>query len=299
MNDPVMFSVNISLFMSSIRPTLWPHFCTSLRGTSVNYEIIAAGHINTKQYIFPNNFKYIETGYIKPAQCYELARRECTGETVSWVADDCEFPNDVMGKAYKYWKSQNNKKLILSIQTKESGYEVPELTLFNMDTHRFFGGKKNTELMAPICLMGREFLEELGGFDKRFICGQYENFCVKMAYEKGAKVEIFGDENCCVEIDHLAKSIMINEATDKLSFRKRPFARGWEHDRKVLEDSWTTYNMHIHLRLLSYVWNFLSPQKKLSPNWYKKVSPKLLDKFQPYSKNLSKIVSEGPKGDWG
>ena len=83
-----------------------------------------------------------------------------------WIADDCEFPNDVIGKAYKYWKEQQNEKLILSIQTKESGYGLPEGQLFDMNLHRFFGGRRTTPLMAPLGLMSRKYLDELGGIDQ-------------------------------------------------------------------------------------------------------------------------------------
>lgn len=291
--------IQVSLFGSAVRKKLWVAMFESLKSTSINYEVVFSGNADIKYKEFLNeSFTYIKTGNIKPAQCYELSRRGCVGETVVWIADDCEFPNDVIGKAYRYWKLQNNEKLILSIQTKESGYEVPKLTLFDMNNHRFFGGKKNTELMAPIAMMSRKFLDKIGGFDKRFICGQYENFCVKMAYELGAKVEIFGDEECFVEIDHLAKSYSIGESTDRTNFRKRPFAKGWENDRKILEDHWTIYNINVHWRLLSIFWNIIFPQKKLSPYWYKYVSPKLIGKFEPYPKTISLTKSEEPRGDW-
>ena len=190
-------------------------------------------------------FKYIHTGNIKPAQCYEIARRNATGELVCWVADDCEFANDVIGKAYNFWKERNNEKLILSIQTKESGYNLPNGALFDMRIHRFFGGANSTPLMAPLGMISRAFLNHLGGIDRRYISGQYENDIVMRAYQEGGTVKIFGDATCFIDIDHLGKSFITGESKTENDFLKRPFAEGYPNDRKVLESSWSDSLLHM------------------------------------------------------
>ena len=278
----------VSLFASAVRPSIWSALLESLKTTTVKWEVMFIGNSD-------NNYAYCnpigsngtlwncKVGSIKPAQCYEIARRNCTGETVMWIADDCEFPNDVVGKAYNYWKSQNNEKLILSIQTKESGYGQKDGKLFPMKEHTFFSLMPETPLMAPICLMSRKFLEDLGGLDCRYICGQYENDIVMRAYANGATVEIFGDETCYVDIDHLAKSIALGESTDEESFRDRPFAKGYENDRAVLEASWTTFN---------HVEAFKKLERGERPFSLRSVSKVQLDEFQPYSSNISLEKSE-------
>ena len=109
----------VSLIASAVRTQLWEDFFKSLEGTSVEFEVVFSGnsskhhmilnsrYINENGYESFRNIKYIETSNIKPAQCYEIARRNATGETVVWVADDAEFPNDVIIKEYKYFKSKN------------------------------------------------------------------------------------------------------------------------------------------------------------------------------------------------
>lgn len=237
-----MENPKVSLFASAVRPKIWESFLKSLEGTSVPYEVIFAGNATGFYKEFPYllnyKFKYISTENIKPSQCYEIARRACTGETVVWVADDCEFPNNVIGKAYDYWKSRNNERLILSIQTKESGYNLPQGALFNMNLHRFFGGRLNSPLMAPLGMMSRAFLDYLGGIDRRYVCGQYENDFVMRAYAVGGSVEIFGGEDCFIDIDHLGKSYLIGESKTENDFLRRPFAKGYNIDRQVLEGSW-------------------------------------------------------------
>lgn len=238
-----MEEIQVSLYASANRPPIWPAFFKSLQGTTVNGEIIFCGNSNLESieegYLeLPKNWraKYIRTENIKPAQCYEIARRACVGETVVWVADDCEFPNNVIGKAYEYWKSKNDEKLILSIQTKESGYNLPVGQLFPMNQHLLKG--QGTPLMAPLGMMSRKFLDELGGVDRRYICGQYENSTVMQAYEAGGSVEIFGGPDCFIDIDHLGKSLALGESQHEVDFLRRPFALGYPTDRRVLEASW-------------------------------------------------------------
>ena len=288
----------VSLFASAVRPALWKSYLDSLKSTSVSYEVVFSG-FNTPEEVKPfiekyPEFKYIHTGRIKPAQNYEVSRRACTGETISWSCDDGEYGNDVMGKAYRFWKSKNNKKLILSIQTKESGYGMPEGQLFDMNMHRFFGGYNDSPLMAPMNLMSREFLNQLGGYDRRYVSGQTENSVVMLAYQHGGTVEIFGGTDCYIDIDHLSKSIMIGESKNEEDFLNRPFARGYQKDRAVLEGSWCKIN---YLKLQQLMSKGANPVN-IPPYLIYDISPMQLDAFEPYAKNISLTESESNKGQW-
>lgn len=234
--------MDVSIMASAVRPALWESALSSLVGTTCSYEVVFGGHCTpTEVYPFLIKypfFKYLHVDRIKPAQVYEATRRICHGKTIIYTADDAEYPGDVIGKAYNYWKSQGNEKLILSIQTKESGYNLPVGQLFDMNVHRFYAGQPKFPLMAPLAMMSRKFLEDLGGFDRRYVCGQYENDAVMRAYLAGATVEIFGGPDCYIDIDHLSKSIAIGESKVEADFLNRPFAKGYTIDRSVLENSW-------------------------------------------------------------
>lgn len=230
--------MKISLIASSVRECLYQSFFDSLKDTQIEWEAVFAGPKPPKEQ-WPN-LTYIETKDIKPAQCYEVARRHSKGELILWCADDCEFIGGILDKAYEYWKSKDNKKLILSLQTKESAPNTPEGgVLFDMGIHRFFGGKRNAPLMAPLGLMHREWLEDLGGIDARYICGQYENDIVMRAYAEDGTVEIFGDDVSYVYLDHLGKSLQAGECSNNQGFYTRPFATGYQKDRAILEGSWS------------------------------------------------------------
>lgn len=215
--------IKISLFASAIRPRLWDDCLRSLLSTSVPFEVVFGGPCK-KEEVSPflekyKFFKYIHTAHIKPSQVYECCRRACVGETISWIADDCEFSEDCYGKAYRYWKSLGNEKVALSIQTVEDGFK------YNMNDHSFIGFDRTTPLMAPVCLMSRKVCEETGGFDGRFVAGQYENSKIMDILEVGGSVLIF-DEGYC-SIDHQKKHL-----------GEHKFRAGYTKDRQVLESIW-------------------------------------------------------------
>lgn len=276
--------MKISLFASSVRPQLYPAFFKSLESEPLKNEIevVFAGNAlpssksnnvckledilkacsikevsQGKEYVWPNiKFKYIQTENIKPSQCYEIARRHCTGEVVVWTADDAECVGGILSKAYEYWKSKNNEKLILSLQIDEYG------VMCDMTGHVLRG--RGTPIMAPIGMMSRKFLDELGGLDRRYVCGQYENDIVMRALNEGAEVEIFKDGY--VWIDHKEKHSQCSNE----KFMQRTFALGYPSDRRVLEWSWVTHNR------------------------IEKVDGKFprVDEFEPFSKDLSLTQSE-------
>lgn len=289
----------ISLFASAVRIPLFNFFLDSLSKENIIIEVIFCGnakgfsnvgeiHTYHKANVI---FKYITSNNIKPSQAYEAARIECSGEVIVWVADDAEFKNNILTKAYNYWKSQNNKKLILSLQTWETGYNTPDGILCDMNQHRFFGFDENSPLMAPIGMMSREYLNELGGLDRRYICGQYENDITMRVLSDGGKVEIFGDKESYVEIDHLKKSKMIGESTDMADFLQRPFAKGYKHDRNTLLASWTTFNKDKMIKALR-------DNKYTKMNDYRNISPIRLDAFEPYENKDILIKSQSYRGVW-
>lgn len=239
----------ISLFASAVRVTFYKTFLDSLLSTKRPYEVVFCGHntreqltalfgekaevfwteevvdgqpVLVKSYYPEHRFTYIHTAKIKPAQCYEIARRHCIGEVIQWTADDCEYSPNLMGKAYDFWKEQNDEKLVLSIQTIENGQYC------DMKVHSFFGCQFHTPLMAPLALMSRKLMDDLGGFDRRYVCGQYENDAVMRVIEIGGEVKIFGDKENFINIDHYRRHGIV-----------RPFATGYNHDREILEGSWT------------------------------------------------------------
>lgn len=284
--------MKLSIFASAIRPHLWEDLLKSLRGGKYEYEVIFAGHIDKalvkEMFSEYPEFKYITTGEIKPAQCYEIARRSCTGELVCWIADDCIFSEGFIDKVYDYYskliyggiKSHLNAEILISCKTNENGNNE---TMLN---HRFFSQNQNTPLMAPIGVMSREYLDYLGGIDACYICGQYENDIAQRVYANGGEIILF--EEVCVTIDHASKHMAHDD-----------FKGGYNEDREHLENSWVIGGYKDHPKPI-----LVRPLEHSKPPYYyfplvnHEVTLKRNDKFCPYPVEISLTESIEPKGMW-
>ena len=271
---------HVSLIASAVRTPLYQMFLNSLEGTSVRVEVIFVGHVTPDVVLhIPENvsFRYIKTGFIKPSQCYEIARRAASGEVIVWVADDCEFINDVLGKAYRFWKDLKDEKAILSIQTKEyylTSNKSVDFNFCDMTLHSFYGGYPETPRMAPLGMISREYFEKLGGIDRRYVSGQYENDVVMRAYRDGGCVVMFGDRQTYIDIDHIGKQRIVQPGATINDFYKRPFALSYPHDRRILETSWC------------------GGEKQ-------PILPQRTDVFEPFEDEENLLLhSEGPRGIW-
>lgn len=217
--------IKVSLFASSTRCHLWPEFFNSIKSNTIPFEVVFAGDATEEEVanyypkLPPNGrFQYLRTGRIKPAQCYEVARRACSGELINWTADDCEYSPGALDKIYDFFQSINDPKALISVRTNENDTN-------NDPAHQWFKGS-GTPIMAPLGVMRRNFLEELGGLDRRYVCGQYENdIAMRVMTASEKPVVLYYD--VCIRIDHLRK----HGPSTK-------FWSGYKKDREVLEGSW-------------------------------------------------------------
>jgi hypothetical protein len=267
--------MKISLFASSVRHKLWEDLFKSVSSNKIDFEIVFAGSLTLMVNNVPG-FRYIETGRIKPAQCYEVARRACNGEYIMWIADDCEFSPGLLDNVYAKMQTLH-PRTILSIRTNENGVDL------NLSDHRLFWRNQNTPQMAPVGLIKRDYAEALGGFDRRFVCGQYENDFVMRAMTQGFQVVRHLDD--CVFIEHLKK----HGPSTK-------FWSGYKEDRKILEDTWVvggykepekpivTFNQN---KIASYL-----------PIENREVSMTPLIPFEPYEDKDLLTVSQSNAGIW-
>lgn len=205
----------ISLVASSIRPHLWNDMYQSLLSNNISWEVVMVGPNPGTP---PPNFKYIQS-HVKPAQCYEIGFRNATGELISWTADDATYSPGALDQAYEHWKALNNRKAMIAFRTVEDGRDIT-------DVHRLRGRDNSAPRMAPFGLINREFFNELGGYDRRFMCGQSENDIVMRVYEAGGMLEVSNTASALVhhEKAHFSGTVFRQEY--------------YHHDRRVLENSW-------------------------------------------------------------
>ncbi len=256
----------ISIVASAARPEFWQRFVDSLHYNKVSYEIIFVGPnppiINS---LLRDKIRYFESN-VKPAQCYEIGLRKARGTLVHWTADDADYAEPSLGCLnvldviwYEYEKA-NNPKLILAMETHEDGNNVSE-------DHRFFFADHNTPRMAPLGFINREWMLELGGYDRNFVCGQSENDLVMRGLVEGGEVKLVKEAK--VYLHHA-------QCHGVYSFRS-----GYNTDREYLENCWVKEGFGTY------------QTGKTST-----LSPTRLRPFEPFSDEDIFTVSQGPKGQW-
>ena len=249
-------AIKFSLVASSIRPDLWGAFLKSLEGTQFPYEVIFVGDVNASAYPEHPNLRVIETK-VKPAQCYEIGFRAAAGEWIHWTADDAEYGPGVWNGVWRIIESMKEPKTIYEFTTVEDGKDCT-------DHHHLIGGRHETPVMAPFGIINADFLKELGGYDRRFMCGQSENDLVMRAMQAGGKVQIMPYK---VFVEHTRK----HQGSRGSAFRATPTGY-YAHDRKILEGSW------------------ILPDGK--------ISQKRLDAFEPFEDEGILEATQSHKGKW-
>ena len=206
----------ISIFASAHRPQNWMFLYDSLRDNKIDYEIVFVGP-NKPDYQLPDNFRFIQS-FVKPAQCFEIAFRNCTAELVMAIADDCVFKTPKsLDHLYEIYKSYNNEKIIVSCRYILDGIVQPE------DEHHFISSDM-TFFVMPLCgLMSRKLFTNIGGIDKNFIAVMWDLDVAMRVYALGGDV-IMSDVYVHELKARSAGSLLCNEF--------------WAHDRGLLETLW-------------------------------------------------------------
>jgi len=138
---------------------------------------------------------------------------------VNWSADDATYSNGSLDAILH----QFNHKIILQpwfFENYGKGWQN------NTETQKF-DSRMFSPLMAPFGFMSREWYNKLGGIDKNFTHGQYENDLVLRAMQDGGCVRIVKEAE--VWVDHFTKHGGV-EGTD--------FSKGYITGRKYLESCW-------------------------------------------------------------
>lgn len=225
---------DVSLFASANRPQWWMRIYDSLKSNKCKWEIVFVGDVEPK-FKLPENFRWYYCS-AKPSQCYAAASYFTKGRLIGYCADDATYHE----KALDWIVSAHTrlgKKTILTQLTIENGKDVT-------DEHYFFRNCPDTPQMAPMAFYNREWFWELGGLDRNFCAGQYENDLVMRAYQDGGKVRLVPTSKVYLNHEECHGGLI-----NKIKYRlgKNSFRSGYQIDRRYLEECWLdcgygTYN---------------------------------------------------------
>jgi hypothetical protein len=154
----------ISLCASAVETKKWDDFFGSLEGTKVPYEVVFVGDKRPdKEY---KNLKFIYSE-VKPAQCHQIAVMEASGDIIHITADDAVYPEGFLDDVNELF---TGKRICVCCNTLEFGKEC--------DWNTFAVGMW---AMSPFAFFYKSDWVKLGGYDNRYLTGQFENdFCLRL-----------------------------------------------------------------------------------------------------------------------
>jgi len=152
-----MNSPTVSLICSTGRPENWQGLYESIGQNEVSWELVMVGP-TAPDWDLPDNIKYIQSN-VKPAQCYEIAARNASGELLLNAQDDNFFTTErPLDKAVDLLRAHSNERVIVSMNM-----EAPP------GWNKFYPDVDDAPIM-PLCgLFPAKLWREIGGIDRRFI----------------------------------------------------------------------------------------------------------------------------------
>lgn len=250
--------MKISIFASAIRTNLWSEQLQSLEKNKVDWELV---YVGPKQPDFHHPKLRWFYSDVKPAQCCEAARRRCTGDILHWTADDAVYPEGILDDIVRIFEINSQEKIIVACETIENSKLCP------YDSFTFFDNNKYSPLMVPFGFIRKSYMDRLGGFDRKYVGGQYENDFLMRCHKDGVVLIPYNKKH--IEADH------INKHTNKHS----SFSDWHGFGREVFQNTWRFGGYQPH---------------SLDGEVLKE--PKL--PFEPYSDFRILEESQGPKGNW-
>lgn len=152
--------VNVSAYLSSIRPYRWMRIYEMLKRSGLTFEIVIAGP-NDPDFTLPSEVKFFKTN-VKPSQCFHIAASACSGETLLQIVDDIEYSDGAIREMYEGVMKRDNA--------------MASCTYLLDGKSQFFTQNISAQILnisylplLPVCgLYRRDVYSKMGGLDRRF-----------------------------------------------------------------------------------------------------------------------------------
>ena len=175
--------VDLSLYGTAVRTYVWNDIYGQFEREGINFELIFVGP-QSPDFALPENFKYIKTT-VKPSQCVEIARKQCTGRYVLYTTDDLIFPPGTLKGMIAYLDAHPSEKLAVSPMYRDYGepfsYEYYQ---------RFNPSNPNSVIVGVCCMMSRELSDEIGGIDRNFVSLAWDLDRLIRLYQLGGRLHL-------------------------------------------------------------------------------------------------------------
>lgn len=211
--------INVSAYLSSIRPYRWMKIHEMLKRTGLTFEVVIVGP-NDPDFELPSEIKFFKSA-VKPSQCFHIAASKCSGETMLQIVDDIEYTDGAIKQMYdKVMEKDNVMASCVYLQNNYSQFYTQNIS----------GQVMNLSFLPllPVCgLYRREAYLKLGGLDRRFNGVMSElDFYMRMRINGYETVFINGHCNENTEYQKKENTSLCNKF--------------WNHDRPTFMKLWST-----------------------------------------------------------
>ena len=208
------------------RPHIWPKVFAALEQNDSDFEVILCGDVGP-DYELPAYARWIEAR-VKPAQCAEIAMRECRGELWSVLVDDLEYSPGCLDEAWARYSASADGNVIVS-PLYHNPFDYPgqspeELTRW---AQRFDVRDPNSPPIPVQGFIPAVVATAIGGFDRRFVAVQQDvDWFMRAQAHGGARVEFLRNGTVTERNDWSGPHV-------PLSSRHH-----FQHDRPLVESLW-------------------------------------------------------------
>jgi len=215
-----MKKIDISAYMTSIRPYRWMRIHEILSKTNLNFEIVVVGPIEA-DFELPPEIKFFKSD-LKPSQCQHTSAFLCNGEMLLQIVDDIDYQDGAIEAMYHVVKNDPS-----SMATCHYHQDV---SIDYTQYQNIAGQISNYLPLLPVCgIYPREAYRKVGGIDRRFM-GVMGELDLYMRLSLAGYKTVFVDYIC-------------NENTE---FQKREdsslCSKFWGVDRPVIINLWSENN---------------------------------------------------------
>jgi len=165
----------LSVILPGIRIKNWPRFCQSVRESfSGTYEIVIVSPYELPPELegIDNIIHVVDKG--SPARCQQIALTHCSGEFVTWGADDGVFLKGKLDRAIEFWEKNAacDKDIVTCKYTEGANYSPDMLQDFYYKINHASGLRSkyipDDYWVLNVGILKTEYALKLGGWDSQF-----------------------------------------------------------------------------------------------------------------------------------
>lgn len=152
--------MNLSAYMSSIRPYRWMSLYERLKQADLSFEIVIVGPIEP-DFVLPREIIFYKSD-VKPSQCFHAAANFCKGDFMLQIVDDLEYSSGSIEEMFR--ETAASDSVMATCHYFNNGIDhTNRQNILGEPTNPFYLP------LLPVCgMFSRQAYIDSKGIDKRF-----------------------------------------------------------------------------------------------------------------------------------